>query len=217
MSTTSVPHTSDDDLRALVESNPGQATFEEYRLVRDTIRAAAPCDLLVFGVGKDSQFWLGANEGGTTVFIEHEPEWIRMTREHVPAIDIVQVSYDTRRPQWKKLMEKRDRLFMTDLPNRVLDRNWDVIFVDSPQGGSSKRPGRMKSIYTASVLARRSTDVSVLVHDCHRRVEAAYADRYLGPERMVEQVDSLRHFKLRPDRPNDQAGPSPEGLAPSVS
>lgn len=192
------PPDPDDDLRELVESNPGQATFDEYRLLRDTIRAAAPCNLLVFGVGKDSNFWLEANEGGTTVFIEHEPEWIRMTREFVPGIDIVQVSYDTRRPQWKSLMERRDRLFMTDLPNRVLDENWDVLFVDSPQGGSRKRPGRMKSIYTASVLARRSTDVSVLVHDCHRPVEAAYADRYLGPERTVEQVDSLRHFRLRP-------------------
>jgi uncharacterized protein (TIGR01627 family) len=198
MTTSPAPSKPDDDLRALVESNPGQATFPEYRLLRDTIRAVAPCDLLIFGVGKDSGFWLDANEGGTTVFVEHEPEWIRMTREAVPGIDIVQVSYDTRRPQWKSLMERRDRLFMTDVPNRVLDRNWDVIFVDSPQGGSRKRPGRMKSIYTASVLARRSTDVHVLVHDCHRPVESAYADRYLGPERMVEQIDSLRHFRLRP-------------------
>lgn len=189
---------SDDDLRALVDDNPGQGTFEEYRHLRDAVRAAAPCRLLVFGVGKDSRFWLEANEGGTTVFVEHEPEWIRMTRELVPGADVVQVSYDTRRTQWRALMERRDVLFMEDLPNRILSMDWDVIFVDSPQGGSRKRPGRMKSIYTASVLARRSTDVQVLVHDCDREVEAAYSDRYLGPERLVTQVGRLRHYLLRP-------------------
>lgn len=186
------------DLRELVEANPGQGSFEEYRHLRNTIRGVAPCNLLVFGVGRDSGYWIEANAGGRTVFVEHEPAWIRATREHLPGVDVVQVAYDTRRTQWKALMERRDRLFMEDLPNRILSTNWDVIFVDSPQGGSRKRPGRMKSIYTASVLARRSTDVHVLVHDCHRKVEAAYARRYLGPERLVEQVDGLRHYLLRP-------------------
>ncbi|MEQ9569523.1 MAG: hypothetical protein RLN75_04990 [Longimicrobiales bacterium] len=192
------PPDTDRDLRALVDDNPGQGTLEEYRHFRNTIRSRAPCNLLVFGVGKDSRFWLEANEGGTTVFVEHEAEWIRMTREKVPGVDVVQVSYDTRRTQWKALLERRDVLFMEDLPNRILSTDWDVIFVDSPQGGSSKRPGRMKSIYTASVLARRSTDVHVLVHDCDRPVEATYADRYLGPERLVTQIDRLRHYRLRP-------------------
>ncbi len=188
----------DDDLRELVEGNPGQGSFEEYRHLRETIRRRAPCRLLIFGVGKDSTFWMQANEGGRTEFVEHEPEWIQRTRELLPGVVVHQVSYDTRRPQWKRLLRRQDRLFMEDLPNSVLATNWDVIFVDSPQGGSSKRPGRMKSIYTASVLARRGTDVDVLVHDCDRPVEAAYSDRFLGPERMVKQVRTLRHFHLRP-------------------
>ncbi|MEK9500886.1 hypothetical protein WI372_07850 [Gemmatimonadota bacterium DH-20] len=188
----------DQDLRDLVASNPGQGTFEEYRHLRNVIRAKAPARVLIFGVGRDSQYWLDANEGGTTVFVEHEPTWIGMTRDLIPGVDVVQVSYDTVRTQWKALLERRDLLFMDDLPDRILAENWDVIFVDSPQGGSRRRPGRMKSIYTASVLARRSTDVEVLVHDCHRPVEATYAHRYLGAERMVEQVAGLRHYRLRP-------------------
>ncbi len=108
------------------------------------------------------------------------------------------MTYDTRRTQWKKLLHRRDELFMEDLPNSVLSTNWDMIFVDSPQGGTRKRPGRMKSVYTAGVLARRSTDVRVLVHDCDRKVERTYSDTYLGPERLVVQVERLRHYLLRP-------------------
>ena len=185
-------------LQTLVDSNPGQGTLAEYAMLDRAIRSAAPCRLLVFGVGKDSAYWLAANADGQTVFVEHEPAWIAMTRELLPGVDVVQVSYDTRRTQWKALLERRDLLFMEDLPDRILAEDWDVIFVDSPQGGSRKRPGRMKSVYTASVLARRSTDVHVLVHDCDRPVEAAYSDRYFGPERLVEQVDGMRHYRLRP-------------------
>ena len=96
----------------------------------------------------------------------------------------------------RTIAQAQQESLQTALEEPGLD--WKVIFVDSPQGGSSKRPGRMKSIYTASVLARRSTDVHVLVHDSTRPVEAAYSDRYLGPERLVEQVDGLRHYRLRP-------------------
>jgi len=107
-----MPHPSADadrDLRTLVERNPGQGSFEEYRHLRGTIRGRAPCRLLIFGVGKDSRYWLDANADGTTVFVEHEPEWIRTTRERLPGVDVVQVTYDTRRTQWKALLERRDR------------------------------------------------------------------------------------------------------------
>lgn len=186
------------DLRELVRSNPGQGTFEEYRALKERIVARAPCDLLVFGVGRDSRVWVGANRGGRTVFVEHEPEWIARTREELPGVAIHPVRYDTRRLFGKRLLERRDRLFMEDLPESVMARNWDIIFVDSPQGVSWRRPGRMKSIYTASVLARRSTDVDVFVHDCHRDIENLYSERYLGPERLVRQEGTLRHFHLRP-------------------
>ena len=190
----------DQDLRDLVVRNPGQASFEEYRYVRETIRRRAPGNVLVFGVGRDSGFWLDANEDGTTEFVEHEPEWIAQTRKHLPGIVIHRVTYETRRHQWKRLLRRHDKLFMEDLPNPVLATNWDVIFVDSPQGASRRRPGRMKSIYTASILARRSTNVDVLVHDCDRVVEQAYSERFLGPERLVHEVRTLRHFRMRPSR-----------------
>lgn len=192
------PGPDDDDLHELVRTNPGQGSFEEYRYLREIIRRRSPCNLLVFGVGRDTGIWLEANRGGRTEFIEHEPRWIAETRQRHPAAVIHQVTYETRRPQWKRLLRRQDLLFMEDLPNSVLATKWDVVFVDSPQGGSRKRPGRMKSIYTAAVLARRGTDVDLLVHDCDRPVERAYSDRFLGPDRMQKQIRTLRHYHLRP-------------------
>lgn len=186
------------DLRNLVDNNPGQGSFEEYVHIREVIRSVAPGNVLVFGCGKDSPFWIEANAGGQIVFLEHDAKWIRHVREELPDARILQVTYGTKRTQWKKLLHRHDKLFMEDLPNDVLATNWDVIFVDAPPGGTKRRPGRMKSIYTAAMLARRSTDCHVLVHDCHREVEQVYSDTYLGPDRMLDQINRLRHYLVRP-------------------
>jgi glucuronoxylan 4-O-methyltransferase len=187
---------SDEALRDLVAGNPGQGIFEEYVYLRDTIVQRSPCCLLVFGVGKDSACWLSANRSGETVFIEHEPEWIAVARQKVPGINVVQVRYDTKRKHWRRLMNRTDQLHMDDLPSSIASRSWDVIFVDSPQGGHDARPGRMKSIYTASVLARRSAEVDVLLHDCDREVEAVYSDLYFGSGFLVNEVRTLRHYRI---------------------
>jgi hypothetical protein len=205
-----------DDIRALVEGNPGQGTFEEYACILDTILAKAPCNLLIFGVGRDSQLWLRANEGGRTVFVEHEPEWIAETRRRLPGVDVVEVKYWTKRWQWPLLLGLDtiglDRLlFMRDLPESVVNQRWDIIFVDSPQGGHNQRPGRMQSLYTGSVLARKSagvpTDgspgrraptggVDFLAHDCDRKVEAVFCNHYMKHETLVNAVRTLRHYHV---------------------
>ena len=55
---------SEERIRSLVESNPGQASEAEYTLVHDVIAQHAPCNVLVFGVGRDSSLWIDTNEGG---------------------------------------------------------------------------------------------------------------------------------------------------------
>ncbi len=84
---------------------------------------------------------------------------------------------------------------MRDLPPEVRDTEWDVVLVDAPRGTRWYRPGRMKSIYTASVLADPSGG-DVFVHDCHRRVEREASDRFLGPEQLVKEAGSMRHYRL---------------------
>ena len=189
---------SDADLRALVERNRGQGTFDEYRLLRDRIVAAAPGNVLIFGVGRDSDLWIRANAGGRTVFLEDVPAWIDVCRAEVPGIEIERVSYRTRRFLWTWYLRRPEpRLTMRDLPAWIRDTAWDLILVDAPQGQSWKRPGRMQSIWEAARLAAANpSGADVLVHDCHREVEATCADRFLGRGALVTEVDHMRLYRV---------------------
>lgn len=186
----------DDTIQALVEENPGQATFEEYKLVHEVVSGRAPCDLLIFGTGRDSSLWMETNAGGRTVFLEDVAKWVDFAREKVPGIEIHEVRYRTIRALWPLLKRFPDLLMMKDLPAEVADTSWDVILVDAPRGSIWHRPGRMKSIYTASVLAGRGSATDVLVHDCNRTVEREASDRFLTPSRLVTQVHTMRHYRV---------------------
>lgn len=184
---------SEERIRALVEANPGQASLDEYALVHGVVAGQAPCNLLVFGVGRDSSLWIDTNDGGRTTFIEDVGRWADYAREHVDGIEVVDVRYWTLRAMWSFLRFVPSMLFMRTLPAHVLETRWDVILVDAPRGTRWYRRGRMMSIYTASVLAKRARG-HVFVHDCHRRTEAECSDAFLGPDHLVRQVDTMRHY-----------------------
>ena len=183
-------------IHSLVERNPGQATFEEYKLVHEVLSRRAPCNLLVFGTGRDSSLWMDTNAGGRTVFLEDIPRWADFARENVPGITVHDVRYRTIRAMWAFLKHVPGLLRMGDLPAEVEETPWDVILVDAPRGTLWHRPGRMKSIYTAAALAEGDGPTDVLVHDCHRKVEREASDRFLGPDRLVTQVQSMRHYRV---------------------
>ncbi len=152
------------------------------------------CRLLVFGVGNDSSFWLEENSGGTTYFIEDNPEWAERLLRECPDANVALVTYDTQRSQWQRLMESPAKLEMADLPPEIAGTYWDVILVDAPMGYKLHHPGRMKSIFTASRLVKPGGHV--FVHDCDRQVEQAYCDRFLKPENLVEELDNFRHYQM---------------------
>jgi uncharacterized protein (TIGR01627 family) len=190
----------DDALRALVERNPGQATVAEYGLVDAAGRRRAPCHMLVFGVGRDAEHWLGVNRGGTTAFLENDRGWAARTRQARPGIVVHDVRYWTRRMHWLALRWLEPRrverwLVMRGLPTDVTGTRWDVVFVDGPAGSTWHRPGRMQSIATAAHLAT-GAGADVFVHDCHRLVERECCDRFLGPERLVAEAGSMRHYRM---------------------
>lgn len=187
------PTSGDARIRELVERNPGQATFEEYKIVYDVVMRRAPCNVLVFGVGRDSPLWIDGNQGGRTVFLEDVSAWAAYAREHVDQIEVHDVRYWTRRFMWNVLRYVPSLLRMKDLPTSVENTAWDVVLVDAPRGTRWYRRGRMMSVHTAAQLTPPGADI--FVHDCHRRVERACADHFLDRSNLVEQAGSMRHYR----------------------
>ncbi len=97
-----------------------QFTQAEALLVGSAIRQFQPCRLLVFGVGHDSKMWNQINAGGTTVFLEHNADWIARVREADASLDILPVEYTTRITQWREVLYRPDSLAM-DLPQDIRD------------------------------------------------------------------------------------------------
>lgn len=164
-----------------------QMTEEEYRYISSFLGNK---NFLVFGLGYDSKLWRYANRNGFTIFLEHDSKWI--TNEP----DVFEVSYSTKLSQADELLLEYDggnfKNIIMKLPEVVLKTQWDCIFVDSPQGNKKIYPGRMQSIYSASILAKKNTDV--FVHDCDRRVEDMYTRKMFS--KTINQLTKLRHLMV---------------------
>jgi hypothetical protein len=144
--------------------------------------------------------WDQINAGGTTVFLEHNADWIAKVREDDPSLDIRPVEYTSRITQWREGLDRPDSLEMV-LPSNIRETHWDVVLVDAPNGfiiadeypGFGPIHGRMQSIYAASGLV--AAGGFVFVHDAQREVESASCTRFLS--------DSCRElFRFRSHRNN---------------
>jgi len=174
-----------------------QLTTAQLSAVAAAVRKRARCKLLVFGLGNDSLFWLGLNQGGVTVFLEDNLEWFHRITKRSKKITAFMVKYDTRLCDWRSLIESPASLNMA-LPRQVTDVSWDVVLVDAPEGWRARSPGRMKSIYLTSRLVSEPADV--FVHDCNRVIEDAHCSKYLGEENLVAEIRApvgyLRHYHI---------------------
>ncbi|AFY80056.1 class I SAM-dependent methyltransferase [Oscillatoria acuminata] len=183
----------------LVEENTGQLSFEEYAYITDVVSAKIPGNFLIFGVGKDSQLWLEVNKGGRTVFLEDNKAWLNQVMESTPGIEAYGVEYGTERKNWLDLLvgynQGDDRLGL-ELPDSILQTQWDFIFVDAPAGYADETPGRMKSIYMAAQLAFAQGKTDVFVHDSDRLVENIYAGYFLRAENFITEVDKIKHYRI---------------------
>jgi glucuronoxylan 4-O-methyltransferase len=160
--------------------------------------------LLIFGVGRDTSYWVDVNKEGRTAFLEDNEKWFEKIKKANSGLEVYFVNYDTKRRHWKKLLSDEKELIM-DLPETITKTEWDIVLVDGPQGFHRNTPGRMKSIYMSKVLAKNGGDI--FVHDCDRKIERVYCDKYLVKENLVNKVVggiglittimriTLRHYK----------------------
>ena len=158
-------------------------------------RRRGRCNLLVFGVGFDTEFWMRMNVHGLTVFLEDNAMWMYYTQNRVPNATIFPVSYTTElgvddegyleTSSWSSLR--------MGLPSIVSETEWDIVIVDGPAGYKNGDPGRIQSLYTAATLYR-PFDALTVIDDCERWVERTYADLFLGAHRLFLTVSRPVRF-----------------------
>lgn len=196
-----------------------QQSLPEIRESFSVLRKLSPCNFLVFGLGHDSIMWSSFNPRGTTLFLEEDPTWHALVLKEAPALRAHTVRYQTRLSQADSLLSHyrsepacnpreaqlkgngRCRLALSDLPDEVYGREWDLIMIDAPRGYSGNLPGRMGAIYTAAVMARNRKGegvTHVFLHDVDRRVEKMYAEEFLCRKNRVGAVGRLWHFAIPP-------------------
>ncbi len=174
------------DFQKLVDSNPGNCSLKEYQYIGELINSFSPGNILIFGLGNDSPYWMNINAGGQTLFLEDNAYWIQKIKSKNPSIVIEEIEYTTKRRQWRRIINQLDKLQMI-LPEIVLETFWDVIFIDAPRGNKGRYPGRMQSIFSASNLRYKH----ILAHDCNRKVERVYFRKFIGQP--THTFDKLFH------------------------
>jgi uncharacterized protein (TIGR01627 family) len=176
---------------------PGQMSYEEYEFIYNLIKELSPCNLLVFGLGKDSCLWTSINSG-YTLFIEDDPFWINKTKDKLTGnFEIFEYKYNTSVKKWIDYLANPNILNILKIKFQNLNNNdvlyktnWDIVLIDGPVGCSNESSGRIIPISTAYSLNKKN----ILIHDCDRVVENISSRVFFGNN--FETLDRLRIYKL---------------------
>ncbi|TKY73643.1 Glucuronoxylan 4-O-methyltransferase 2 [Spatholobus suberectus] len=189
-------------------------TEKEFKVLSNLVALKSSCNLLIFGFQPQYLILSSMNAAGSTVFLDDHHDMIgkvttnsNNTRTYklgysVPAKKAYNLLKHARQnqacaPNPTLLQKSKCKLALRNLPAEVYEKKWDVIVVDGPKGDSPESPGRMGSIYTASVLARVGYVSDVLVHDVDRMIEKWFSWEFLCHENLLYSKGKLWHFRIR--------------------
>ncbi|EPS69620.1 hypothetical protein M569_05147, partial [Genlisea aurea] len=178
---------------------------KEKQFIRNFFAGRVPCNVLVFGDGGGYSAIASMNAGGLTVILQDSR--LRPTASHArvygityatAASEAYRLLRDSREEKKKKKNRDRSQLALRNLPPEVWDTPWDVVVVDGPKGDSPESPGRMASIYTAGLLARKknSTTTHVVVHDTDRMIEKWFSREFLCEGNLVWSKGRFWDFRI---------------------
>ncbi|KAH7285191.1 hypothetical protein KP509_33G017200 [Ceratopteris richardii] len=192
-----------------------QQTYAEIMITLNILDRRCPCNFLVYGLGHDSLLWESLNQGGLTVFLEEDPQWLNQMKAEHPSLQAFLVKYPTTMQEADKLLpyakdkqncSPRDDLLKSEcklalktLPRHVYDIEWDVIMIDAPMGFFPQAPGRMSPIYTSAIMAKakaKNKPTDILLHDVDRPVEKTWGNDFLCSKNLIASTDRLWHFQL---------------------
>ena len=161
---------------------------------------------LCFGVGFDSSWWRHMIEdvrGGNAVFLEDNAAWMKIVFQNDASLTskVHHVHYHTKIPTGTEVIGHQTPKFSEEerawldpsstafcslrmtLPSAVQAEKYDVIMVDGPAGATVGSTGRYQAIFAAAQLVVPGG--FVVVDDCERPIERAFADRLLGAHNLV--------------------------------
>lgn len=138
-----------------------QQTLAEITVSFDVLQSLASCNFLVFGLGFDSLMWSSFNARGDTLFLEEDPKWVQTVLKDAPTLRAHTVRYRTHLSEADDLLStyrsvpecmppkaylrgnNRCKLALSDLPDEVYDKEWDLIMIDAPRGYFPEAPGQI--------------------------------------------------------------------------
>lgn len=197
---------------SFLPSNLRAITKKEYQFLSSIISQRVPCNLLVFGWEPQYRRLAKMNAEGSTVFLEDQPERVRMRK--LNSTTVYNVNYDMPAKEAFELLKHARgeiacapnsglvetstcKLALTTLPDMVYGHNWDVIIVDGPSSDEPEAPGRMAAIYTASIIARAGNiTTNVVVHDVDRMIEKWFSWEFLCEENLVSSKGRYWNFRI---------------------
>jgi len=129
------------------------------------------CNMLVFGLGKDSIIYDTVNKG-YTLFLETNQAWIDLNQNIKNKI-----LYTFQTTVKDSLPINKEYLNKFDIPDFIVKIKWDIILVDAPPGDRFEAPGRALPIYWSSQIAKKN-QATVFIDDCSRDLEKKYCDKF---------------------------------------
>lgn len=185
-------------------------TEKEMKYLVGFFSRRAPCNLLVFGSEHQYSSIASLNKDGVTIFLEDHLDNTKSTNNK----QVHKIMYNTKASEAYQLLKEargnpeclpkfrlpkasKCNLQRLKLPQEVYDTMWDVVMVDGPFGGTPDSPGRMASIYMASLLARRQKKLThVFVHDIDRMIEMWFSWEFLCEENLVSSKGRFWHYQI---------------------
>ena len=142
-------------------------------IVKEIQEKKCRCNMLVFGLGKDSIIYDTVNKG-YTLFVETNQAWIDLNKDIKNKI-----LYDFTTTVKDSLPINKEYLNRFEIPDFIKKTKWDIILVDAPPGDRLEAPGRALPIYWSSQVAKRHK-VTVFIDDCRRDLEKEYCDKFFA-------------------------------------
>ncbi|MGI9319258.1 MAG: hypothetical protein ACR2QW_18165 [bacterium] len=166
-------------------------------ICKQILRKGPRCNMLVFGLGRDSIIWQTVNPG-FTLFVEHDTRWSRTMEKQINGIQVLNYEYLTQCEPTLPVHEQppisETELAAYPIPPELLARKWDIILIDGPTGFDNSCPGRMLPIYWSSVISSNRCDI--FVDDYMRPIEFTHTNKFLFPRYNQFRLFDERHKML---------------------